>query len=210
MSRSAHLAPRLEVRISITPPFAMPAHRVSTNPPALVGLVERARRGDVAARAELYHRFAREVSNLALRLLRDRTEAADLSQDVFVEAFEQLSALRDPAKVGGWLRTITVRQAQRRFRRRKLRRVLGFVQVDELGLEQLARQDANQEAVLQLRRVDGALRKLDSRARIVWTLRFLEQETLPSIATLCDVSLATVKRDLSRAQAKVQAALEVS
>ncbi len=219
MSRFGRLAPRNVVTISITPALSvMHPTDAKVSRPDLEGaelgvnelevIVERARQGEAAARAAIYHRFAREVSNLALRLVRDRTEAADILQDTFVEAFERLSALREPSKVGGWLRTITVRQAQRRFRRRKLRRMLGWVPIDEVPLEQLAKSNADQETILELRRVDRALSTLDARERTVWTLRFLEQETLPMIASLCGISLATVKRDLARASAQVQAVVE--
>ena len=76
-----------------------------------------------------------------------------------------------------------------------------------LPLEELAAGEASQEAVAQLRRVDAVLRTLPERAATVWTLRVVEGESLPSIAEICGVSLATVKRDLAGAQDEVRIAL---
>ncbi|HJL19569.1 MAG TPA: RNA polymerase sigma factor [Sandaracinaceae bacterium LLY-WYZ-13_1] len=176
--------------------------------PSDAELVERAREGDRWARAALYHRHAPHVSSLALRLLRDRDTADDVLQDTFVSAFETMHQLRTPSKVRAWLRQIAVRHVQRRFRRRKLRRLLGFRPRPSVPLAELASQDAPQEAVVQLERVDEALRATPERARLVWTLRQVEGETLPAIAAACGISLATVKRDLTRAQDAVRAVVD--
>jgi RNA polymerase sigma-70 factor (ECF subfamily) len=170
-------------------------------------LVRRCVEGDQWARGALYHRYAGDVANLALRLLRDKVEANDVLQDTFVTAFETTGKLREPARVRSWLRTIAVRHVQRRFRRRRLRRLLGFRPAPQ-PLEELAAEESSQEAVAQLRRVDAVLRTLPDRARTVWTLRVLEGETLPAIAELCGISLATVKRDLASAQDEIRGAID--
>ncbi|MGE0792530.1 MAG: RNA polymerase sigma factor [Sandaracinaceae bacterium] len=163
-------------------------------------LVARCLEGDDRwARGALYRRHAETVAGLALRLLRDRDEADDVLQDTFVCAFQTLGALRDPAQLGAWLRTICVRQVHRRFRRRRLLASLGFRRTT-IPLEELALRDAGQEAREELRRVDAVLARLPVRARIVWSMRVIEGETLPAIAEAMDVSLVTVKRDVRLAQ----------
>lgn len=172
-------------------------------------LVRRALEGDAWARAAIYHRHARTIANLGLRLLRSRDAAADLLQDTFVRAFETLPTLRDPERLLAWLRTIAVREAQRRFRRQRLLRLLGIGPAPGgIPLEELAPIDGNQEARAQLARVDAVLRVLPHRALVVWTLRLVEEQSLPEIAETCGISLATVKRDLALAQDEVRRALE--
>lgn len=172
-------------------------------------IVRRACDRDVWARAALYHRYAREIGNLAVRLLRDRDVAADVVQDTFVTAFETIHTLRDPDRVRGWLRMIAIRHAHRRFRRRRMLRMLGIVAAPRaVALEDLALEDASQEARVQLRRIDAALATLPGRARLVWTLRMVEGETLPDIAAACRISLATVKRDFTAADSVVRRAVE--
>lgn len=171
-------------------------------------LVRRARAGDRSARAALYHRHAPDIGNLALRLVRDRQVAADVLQDTFVIAFETLETLREPEHARSWLRTIAIRQVQRRFRRRRLLQRLGIGSApSEVRLEDLAVAGADQEARAELARVDRALARLPERARLVWTLRMLEDASLPEIAQACGASLATVKRDFTLAQDEIRRAV---
>ncbi len=53
-----------------------------------------------------------------MRRLRDYSDAEELTQDVFLQAFTKLDQLREPAAFGGWLRQITVRMAINRAVRR--------------------------------------------------------------------------------------------
>lgn len=170
-----------------------------------VELVERVRRGDAWARGALYRRYAPELGNLALRLLRHRAEAEDVLHDAFVTAFESLGQLKDPTRVRAWLRKVTVRHAHRRFRRRRLRRALGLAPPPDpaLGLDELAGYEPGQEAAIELREMDLALHAVPDRARAVWTLRHVDGEALVRIAELVGVSLATVKRDLVRAEGAI-------
>jgi RNA polymerase sigma-70 factor (ECF subfamily) len=52
--------------------------------------------------------------------------------------------------------------------------------------------------------LERALAELPPRLRIPWILHHVEGETLPSVASLEGVSLATVKRRIARAEARVQ------
>jgi len=84
----------------------------------VIQLVQRAQTGDRWAFGELVNRFESSVFAVALRRLRNRTEAAELAQDVFVQAYRKLSQLREPERFAGWLKRITVRMAINRAVRR--------------------------------------------------------------------------------------------
>ncbi|REJ67359.1 MAG: sigma-70 family RNA polymerase sigma factor [Planctomycetota bacterium] len=74
-------------------------------------LIAAARAGDRDAFGELVVRYEAAVYATALRQLGNHAEAEELTQDVFVQAYERLYQLRDPRRFGGWLRSITVRMA---------------------------------------------------------------------------------------------------
>jgi RNA polymerase sigma-70 factor (ECF subfamily) len=74
-------------------------------------LVGRARRGDVDAYNVLVSRWDRRVFNYLLKLVRNREDAMDLSQDVFLKAYQNLSKLDDPARFGAWLFRIAHNEA---------------------------------------------------------------------------------------------------
>jgi RNA polymerase sigma-70 factor (ECF subfamily) len=66
-------------------------------------LVRRARLGDVAAFECLYRSHAGRIHALCLRLAGDRHAAEDLTQDVFVRAWQKLPSFRGDAAFGTWL-----------------------------------------------------------------------------------------------------------
>ncbi len=69
-------------------------------------LVARARRGDPSAFDEIVRRHQTRVYNLAYRMLRNRDDAEDITQEAFLRAFDSLPRLRDRATVGAWIARI--------------------------------------------------------------------------------------------------------
>ena len=84
--------------------------------PAVVGLVSRARDGDQQAWDELTERFAPLVWAICRRYRLSRADAEDVGQTVWLLVVEHLSALREPARLPGWIATTTHRQCLRVLR----------------------------------------------------------------------------------------------
>ena len=78
-------------------------------------LVAEARQGSEDAFSALYERYFDGVHDFLTRLLRDRQEAADLTQDTFIRAFERLDMLEKPGSFKSWLFTIAHRQGLNRI-----------------------------------------------------------------------------------------------
>ncbi len=81
-------------------------------------LVRAAQDGESAAFGELANRFERMVYSVCWQRLRNHAEVQEVTQDVFVKAFEKLYQLSEPAAFAGWLRSIAVRQSINRSARR--------------------------------------------------------------------------------------------
>ncbi|MDW8363060.1 MAG: RNA polymerase sigma factor [Myxococcales bacterium] len=173
--------------------------------PSDAQLVRRIRDGDRWAEKALYRRHASLVLGTAVRLLRDRTEAEDVAQETFLLAFESIGQLRDAEAVRAWLLRIVVSRVHRRFRRRRLLRLLGFVDAYDEGLAQAAGPETTPEQRAALARIDRVLDGLPAPVRIAWTLRFVLGASLEEVAAACDCSLATVKRRIAAAQRRLQA-----
>lgn len=91
-------------------------------------LVLGVRNGDQSAFAELYDRRARLIRAICYDATRDLHAAADLTQEVFLRAYQNLGRLHDPQRFAAWLVGIA-RQVCREWRRHKLRderRIAGF------------------------------------------------------------------------------------
>ncbi|TLY77169.1 MAG: hypothetical protein E6K49_08965, partial [Gammaproteobacteria bacterium] len=71
-------------------------------------LLERARRGDERAQAEIYTAVASPTFELIRRLVGHRTIAEDLFQDTMMTLYERLTEYRGEAPLGAWLRQIAI------------------------------------------------------------------------------------------------------
>jgi RNA polymerase sigma-70 factor (ECF subfamily) len=92
-------------------------------------LVLGVRNGDRSAFAELYDRRARLVRAICYDEVRHLPTAADLTQEVFLRAYRNLSRLHDPNRFAAWLVGIArqVCREWRRKRRREQRGLAGYV-----------------------------------------------------------------------------------
>ncbi len=164
--------------------------------------------GEPWAREAFYRRYVKAVWCTALRLVGNRSDADDVVQDTFVEAFRDVDKLRDPARMRGWLLQIAVHQAHRRFRRRKLARKLGLDRSTEDGLlEALAKPGTSAEARAELACIDRVLSKVTANQRFAWMLRHVEGLSLEEVAQACNCSLATAKRRIARTVTHLEATL---
>ena len=82
-------------------------------------LIRRATRGDVEAYNLLVSRWDRRVYNYLLRITNHREDALDLTQDVFLKAYQNLRKLDDPGRFAPWLYRIAHNEAYSMFRKRR-------------------------------------------------------------------------------------------
>jgi RNA polymerase sigma-70 factor, ECF subfamily len=82
-------------------------------------LIRKARAGDVDAFNALVSRWDKRVYNYLLRILGNREDALDLSQDVFLKAYQNLRKLEDPSRFAPWLFRIAHNEAYSLFRKRR-------------------------------------------------------------------------------------------
>jgi len=164
------------------------------------GLVEGLRAAEPWARAALFDRYAPGVERILRRMLGPDGdgELADLVQEVFVRALSALEQLRDVGALSAWMQTIAARTAYRAIRTRRARRWLRFWEPHELP--EIAVDDVAPEIAEAFRRTYALLDRMPAAERMVFTLRHVEKLELEQIAGACEISLATVKRRLGRAQ----------
>jgi RNA polymerase sigma-70 factor (ECF subfamily) len=152
----------------------------------------------------LYREHADRVYGLCLRMSGDRVRAAELAQDVFVRAWEQLDRLRPDSDAGAWLwrlATNTVLNAMRSERRRVAR----VAPVAEPALLERAQMGTP----LPVRRLslDAAMARLPDRAREVFVLHDVEGFAHAEVAEMLGVAEGTVRAHLHRARTLMREAL---
>jgi RNA polymerase sigma-70 factor (ECF subfamily) len=82
-------------------------------------LIAKARRGSLEAYNLLVSRWEKHVFNYLLRLVGDREDALDLSQEAFLKAYQNLAKLEDAGRFAPWLFRIAHNEAYSLLRKRK-------------------------------------------------------------------------------------------
>ena len=159
--------------------------------------------GDKQAFAVLVKRYERPVRGVALDVLGDYHSAADVSQEAFVKAYEQLAGLRKPKAFGPWLMKITRRCALDSLRRRpkETRLETKIVTAIEGPNGQL---DEDKQRLL------AAIVKLPKAEKQVVMLRYFGDHGVKDVAEIVGRSTGTVTKQLSRAHKRLRRILERS
>jgi RNA polymerase sigma-70 factor (ECF subfamily) len=83
-------------------------------------VVRLAQQGDVAAFERIYRLHSRKVYALCLRMVNDRSEAEDLTQEVFLQLFRKINMYRGESAFSTWLHRMSVNIVLMRFRKRNI------------------------------------------------------------------------------------------
>jgi RNA polymerase sigma-70 factor (ECF subfamily) len=151
--------------------------------------------GDQGAFERLYRAHVGRIHALARRMVGDDV-ADDLTQEVFIRAWEKLGTFRGDARFGTWLHRLAVNHLL--SRRETVRKQEARTAAGEGLLERvMAPRRRSSGAALDL---EGALRKLPSGAREVFVLYDVEGYAHEEIAALVGVTVGTSKSQLHRAR----------
>ena len=166
-------------------------------------LVERARRGEHDAFAELAGAAISRLDSAAWLILRDPEQAADAVQNALVRAWRDLPTLRDPDRFDAWLNRLVVRACIDEARR--LRRHV--VDVELTPLIALANHGVESNVADRDQLERGFLR-LEPEMRAVIVLHHYLDLPLPAVAASLGIPVGTAKSRLHRARGLMRAALE--
>ena len=167
-------------------------------------LVERVRAGDQQAFEELYDRYFARVHHFVARRLRNRADADETVQEVFVNVFASIDSYRGEAPFGAWLFGLTRRTVASRFKKRTPALVpIGDDDFD--GTFQATTREPDPLEVYEfserLERLHHAvIRELTEEQRQLFELHHLENRSIQEIAGLLQKSEDAVKSHLYRAR----------
>ncbi|MGE3273737.1 MAG: RNA polymerase sigma factor [Vicinamibacterales bacterium] len=164
-----------------------------------------ASQGDTAAFERVYRSHLPRVYSLARRMA-GADAAEELTQDVFVRAWQKLSSFRGESAFGTWLHRLAVNVIIERFRTLGTARTR-FLDDGETVLERLPgpRVGAGYDAGMDL---DAAIAALPPGARAVFVLHDVEGYRHDEIGGILGISVGTSKSQLHRARMTLRAALE--
>lgn len=171
--------------------------------------------------AARFEAFVREYQDLvfatAVRLLGGSAEAEDVSQTVFLKAFERFGEIgRNPA-VAGWLKTVTTNLCLNHLSRYRARWQF-FSEIDAAApdappfADRIAAPasavDGEVDATTRASRLERALQALPDHQRVPLVLFHFEDRSYQEIATMLGVSLGKVKTDMHRGREALRKVLD--
>jgi RNA polymerase sigma-70 factor, ECF subfamily len=167
-------------------------------------LVNRAKKGDHAAFADIAADSIGRLTALARLILRDEDQAQDAVQDALIDAWRGIRRLRDPDAAEPWLRRLLVRTCIDLAGRDRRRRILelDLTQLDGPGIVD------PQSAVDMRDQFERALRRLSTDQRAVLALAFYLDLPVREAAHALDIPVGTMKSRQYRALQALRAALE--
>lgn len=160
--------------------------------------------------APQFEAFLRQHQNLvfstAMRLLANRAEAEDVTQEVFLKAYARFGELETSPTAPGWLRTVARNLSLNHLTRYRSRWTFfseilaGRGDEEEATVEFAAPENTEEQLTSADRRafVEQALEKLPAAQRVPLVLYHLEDQSYEDIAAQLGVSLGKVKTDIFR------------
>lgn len=152
------------------------------------------------AKRVLFERYSDHVQRVLIRIMGVDDAIPELINETFLQAFSSVHTVRDGGSLKAWLSMIAVFTARGLIRKRKKRRIFWLFEPKKIQDARVAEDDPDGREAL--RTLYAILDELPADERIAFTLRFVDGMVLREVAEACSVSMATVKRRLSRAEAQ--------
>ena len=159
-------------------------------------LIQRARRGDAEAFGELVIRYQTSVFNVCYRILHERAEAENMTQETFLRARERLHIFDDARAFGPWIRRVAANVCLNHLEVQKPTAPLD----PERDADENTRPEAQVEDRERSERIRSALASLPAHYRVVIELRHYQELSYDEIAAELHIPLSDVKSHLFRAR----------
>jgi RNA polymerase sigma factor (sigma-70 family) len=82
-------------------------------------IIERSKKGNRQAQYQLYQLYSKAMFNICFRMMNDRSDAEDMLQESFSEAFRRLDSFRFESTFGAWLKMIVINKCINEIKRKK-------------------------------------------------------------------------------------------
>ena len=173
-------------------------------------LIRRVQEGDIGAFGALVRIYQIRIFNLALRMTGSQPDAADLTQETFLRAFQSIGKCRPEGPFYPWLYTISLNLIRNDLKRRRLRRSIEGAPF----FEQTAAEGDTPETALARREseraVQAGLMKVPFRLRAAVVLRYYQDLPFREIAGILGISQGAVKQRVYRGLEKLREILDES
>ena len=172
-------------------------------------IIEKVLGGDANAFEELVLRYEKTVYNLALRMVGDRDDAFDMTQEAFIKAYGSLSSFRGDSKFSVWIYRITTNVCLDFLRSKSRKQQVSLTVSDDDEDVQLDIPDPNADPEQQLikkismQSVEEGLKTLPDKQRQILVMRELGGMSYAEIGKALSLEEGTVKSRIFRARKRL-------
>lgn len=166
--------------------------------------IERVAAGDTGCFACLLDRYSRPVHSLILKMVRNKEDAEELAQDVFMKVFRNLPSFKADCSFSTWIYRIAYNTAISELRRKKQE----FVAIEESQIENVSEEEVS---ILlgrtsendQVEKLEHALTLLPPEERAMIMLFYIKQKSIEELTVITGLGASNVKVKLHRIRKKL-------
>lgn len=165
--------------------------------------------GDISAFTPLVLRYKDFVYTIVIRMINNKQDAEEITQDVFIKAFEQLGSYQGNGKFSTWLYTIAYRKALDKLRSNK--NIISVENIDTLQPNDISSIKNELDNLLKKERkmlIKNCINKLDSVTSTIFTLYYYDEQSIKEISTITNLTVDNIKIKLFRGRKKLYLLLQ--
>jgi len=171
-------------------------------------LVARCRKGEQRAQMELYNKYQKAMYNIALRIVNDTSEAEDVMQEAFINAFLKIDTFKGNSTFGAWLKKITVNLSINALNKRsKFKEVSYNDQFKNEVTEEIGIDSEEETKNKKVQQILLAMRSLKENYRIALELHLIEGHDYEEICEILKITPANCRTTISRAKESLRTKL---
>ena len=160
--------------------------------------IQQVKSGNIRAFADIVYKYQKMVLTIVLKIVENKEDAEDITQEVFIKVFKSLDQFKEEAEFSTWLYRIAYNTTLSELRKRKL----SFTSIED-NLLVVNEQDVDFNTEEKLEHLDKALKLLAPDETFLITLYYLDGESIDKISKISGISVPNVKVKLYRIRKKL-------
>lgn len=171
-------------------------------------LVTQAKKGQTEAFSLLVDRYRQKVFQTAMGFTHNRDDAEDLTQEIFVKAWNALNGFDQRSTFSTWLYRIAVNKAINVVRKNKIRSFIGLN--EEVNQQYSNEKNAEEEISVkeQKAEIQQAINKLNTKQKKAFVLFYYQDLNMKEVAEILEMTPKATESLVFRARKKLQSLLD--
>jgi len=165
-------------------------------------IIDQCREGSQKAQFQLYKLYYRPMYSICMRIINNETEAEDVMQEAFLNAFKKIDTYKGEVSFGAWLKKIIINRSLDHLKKKKVK----FEEINEKTNQIIDYQMETKEVNMKV--IKDAIQKLPDGYRVVLSLFLIEGYDHEEISEILGISNSSSRTQYLRAKNKLRELLK--